>query len=115
MDGQTFKATGKGQTQLLNVQDWINSIEKGDVPDRLSRLDELVDSSIGGLKEQMENVMGTQDLVPLFEFRNLGSVTVEDGTISSRVVSIEQAIMNYHKDYANGKGLPRRSVNQTVI
>ena len=102
MDGQTFTVTPTGgETQSLKVQDWIQSIQDGISPDKLSRLDQAIDSSIGGLGNALENVFNSNPsrAVPLFEFRRLRGVIA--GDMEGLVTRAEDAIVAYHNVNVN--------------
>ncbi len=102
MDGQTFSVTpSKGETQSLKVQDWIQSIQDGTFPDKLSTLDQAIDGSIGGLRDALENVIDSSPsrAVPLFEFRRLAGVKL--GDVESLVTKAENAIVAYHRAGVN--------------
>ena len=95
MDGQTFKTSNsEGGSDSCTVQEWIQSIQDGTSPDRLSEVDKIIDGSIGGLKDALENVINTDRAVPLFEFRRLPGVKSTD--IKDRVTNAEQALIDYH-------------------
>ena len=95
MDGQTFKTSNsEGGSDSCTVQEWIQSIQDGTSPDRLSEVDGVIDGSIGGLKDALENVINTDRAVPLFEFRRLPGVKSTD--IKDRVTNAEQALIDYH-------------------
>ncbi|KAL8827257.1 MAG: hypothetical protein Q9191_003292 [Dirinaria sp. TL-2023a] len=68
---------GAGGPRLL-VREWMESIADGTVPDALTTFDEDVDSSIGGFKTALENVLGTHRPVPIFEFRKLDNIDTPD-------------------------------------
>ena len=102
MDGQTFTVNPSGgQTQSLTVQDWIQSIQDGTSPDKLSVLDQAIDGSIGGLGNALENVINSNPsrAVPLFEFRRLPSV--KSGAMQDRVTKAENEIITYHQAGVN--------------
>lgn len=99
MDGQTFSVSSAGKSDSVSVQDWIRSIAHGDSPDKLTVVDQTVDSQVGGLGDALENVLDTTRAVPLFEFRRLRSAKAED--MQTNVEGIENELINYHKAHAN--------------
>ena len=107
MDQQTFKTTSNGKSDSCTVQEWIQSIADNQSPDRLSVVDQIVDGSIGGLKDALENVLDTNRAVPLFEFRRLPGVKAAD--MQSRVSSAESALVDYHKAFGNPPTKTKRS------
>ena len=98
MDEQTFTVTPSGETQQsLKVKDWIQSIQDGTSPDKLTVLDQAIDKSIGGLGNALENVIDSKPsrAVPLFEFRRLAGT--KSGGMQDFVTKAENAIIGYHK------------------
>lgn len=70
------------------------------MPDGLTTLDRLIDSSIGGFGTALENLHGTSTrAVPLFEFRNLPNT--KSGDFETRVKGYEQAVIAYHNTHLN--------------
>ncbi len=78
MDQLTFQVESAGKSDSCTVQDWLESMENGNSPDRLTILDRTVDSSIGALGNRLEYILHTTPAVPLFEFRNLPAVNTGD-------------------------------------
>jgi len=95
MEGQKFEVSFNGKTDSTTVKDWMQSVQDGKSPDRLPEIDQVLDGSIGGLKDALENVFNTNRAVPLFEFRRLARVKV--GDMADSVDKYEQAIIAYHK------------------
>lgn len=89
----------------VSVRDWINGLQDG--VDMLKKADEEFDGQIGGLNDATEQVLGTRRAVPLFEFRDLGGSTA--GDFEKFVDQAEQAIINYHRSYANAPQRMMRS------
>ena len=87
----------KSDKGCITVEDWMTSIASGSAPDKLTVLDRQIDSQIGGLGTQPENVMGTTRAVPLFEFRDLAGVPA--GKMPDTVSNAEKALVEYHKTY----------------
>ena len=79
------------------VKDWMTSITSGSSPDGLTKLDQYIDSQIGGLWTRLENVIDTTRAVPLWEFRNLAGVPV--GSMQDTVSNAEKALIDFHKKY----------------
>lgn len=105
MDQQTFKTSNsEGKSDSCSVQEWIQSIQDGNSPDRLSQVDHIVDGSIGGYGDALENVINTNRAVPLFEFRRLAGVRAAD--MEKHVTDAEQAVIDYHDALGN----PSRSM-----
>jgi len=98
MNGQKFQVSSNDKTKSCTVHKWIQSVQDGNSPDRLSE-DQLINGSIGGLKGALENVLNTNRAVPLFEFRRLPSV--KTGDMKGCVDKAEKAVISYHE--ANAK------------
>ncbi|TVY15049.1 hypothetical protein LARI1_G006716 [Lachnellula arida] len=110
MDKQsfTFNSSSDCQPQSLRVSDWIRGIQGWTVPDGLTTLDKLMDSSVGGLGTALEKLHGTSTrAVPLFEFRNLQNA--KSGDFETRVKGYEQAVTAYHNAHLN---VPRQIVKR---
>ncbi|KAL8918373.1 MAG: hypothetical protein Q9208_007392 [Pyrenodesmia sp. 3 TL-2023] len=102
MDQQTFTVSSSGDdghSQSCTVKEWIKSIQDKVSPDRLSEIDQVIDGSIGGLKDVSEKILDTDQLVPLFEFRRLAGVKA--GQMEDLVANAEQAVIDYHSKYAS--------------
>ena len=114
MDQQVFKASSGGKSDSCSVQEWLQSIQDGHLPDRLSEVDQVIDGSIGALKDALENVINTNRAVPLFEFRNLAGVKA--GDMKDKVTKAEQAVIDYHHAMGNPPRLTRtkRSLRSVV-
>lgn len=95
--GWCLKDSIKNNQDCLLVSDWIASIQSGPSPDKLTTLDKLIDSSIGGLGTGVENVVGTTRGVPIFEFRNLNGVAASK--FESTTTNVESELQKYHKKY----------------
>ena len=72
MDDQQWRAGN--QVNRLTIQDWMQSITDGTVPDALTTFDKQFYSSIGGFGTTLENVPNTERAVPVFEFRGLKEI-----------------------------------------
>ena len=103
--GWCLRNTDNDDHRCLTVQAWITSITSGSSPDELTKLDQLIDSSIGGLGAKLENIIFTTRAVPLFEFRNLGGYAA--GAFEKKVHDAEQALITYH---LNNKSPPQRKM-----
>ena len=114
MDKQIFSLSSDGKSDKCSVQEWMQSIEDGRSKDRLSEADEVIDGSVGGLKDALENVLNTNRAVPLFEFRNLAGVKAAD--MKDKVTKAEQAVIDYHNTLGNPPRLTRtkRSARSVV-
>ncbi len=99
MDKEVFALSWEGERDDCSVSEWIQSIQDNQSPDRLSKADEIMDGSIGGLGKALENVLGTNRAVPLFEFRKLAGVTA--AKMEDKVTKAEQAIIDYHHAFGN--------------
>ena len=108
--GWCLRNTDNGDHRCLTVQAWITSITGGSSPDELTKLDRLIDSSIGGLGTKLENIVSTTRAVPLFEFRNLGGYAA--GSFEKKVNDAEQALIAYHLQY---KSPPQRKLAKRQI
>ncbi|KAL9033432.1 MAG: hypothetical protein Q9180_005946 [Flavoplaca navasiana] len=99
MDKEVFSLKSDGESKDCSVQEWIQSIQDNNSPDSLSKADEVIDGSVGGLGQALENVLGTNRAVPLFEIRKLAGVRVAN--MEDKVTQAEQAIISYHHEYVN--------------
>jgi hypothetical protein len=91
------------------MKEWIDAIEAYTSPDPISRVDKLIDGSVGRLGNKMEKVLGTERLVPIFEFRRLGGIKASGfGNVAEEV---EKAIVVYHHSMANAPRKLRRKQN----
>lgn len=114
MDQQRFSVSSSdGKFDSCTVRHWMQSIQDGNMPDRLSTLDRIIDGQIGGLRDTLENILNTNRGVPLFEFRRLSSV--KSGDMQSRVTNAEQAIIDYHNAHANTPRFIRRRLDAKYI
>ncbi|CAD6576350.1 MAG: hypothetical protein ASARMPREDX12_007855 [Alectoria sarmentosa] len=95
--GWCLKNTDTNDQDCLTVEDWMTSIASGSSPDKLTQLDGLIDGQIGGLETALENIIDSTRAVPLFEFRNLDSVTA--GQMQDTVSKAEQAVITYFNKY----------------
>lgn len=114
MDRQVFALSSGGKSASCSVQEWIQSIQDVRSPDRLTEVDKVIDGSIGGYKDTLENVINTDRAVPLFEFRSLAGV--KPGAMVDYVTKAEQAIIDYHQAMGNPPRLTRtkRSLRSVV-
>lgn len=85
----------------------MTSIASGPSPDKLTVLDRHIDGQIGGLGTALENIIGTTRAVPLFEFRDLTSVT--PSKMQGVVKNAEQAIIDFFNKY---KTPPERKITK---
>ncbi|SLM39732.1 hypothetical protein LPUS_10336 [Lasallia pustulata] len=103
--GWCLKNTDTNDQDCLTVEDWMTSIASGSSPDKLTKLDGLIDGQIGGLGTALENIIDSTRAVPLFEFRNLAGVKA--GKMQDAVSKAEQAVITYFNKY---KTLPQRKM-----
>lgn len=96
MDSQRFGVNpSDGEYEEVKVEEWVKGMQNSAAPDALTKLDKKMDSSIGGLGDSMEDLMGSDTLVPLFEFRRLRRT--KTGDMAKFVSDAEEEIVNYHK------------------
>ncbi|THC93661.1 hypothetical protein EYZ11_006873 [Aspergillus tanneri] len=101
IDNLTFEFQGehpetKKTSAKVKLQDWMDQLEKG--KDILAEADRLIDGQVGGLNSAREEVFGdSKRLVPLFEFRDIGSVKASQ--FEKTVKDVEQAVIDYHKAF----------------
>lgn len=94
----------------VNIKDWIQGIGIANPsPDLLSKFDQSVDSSIGGLGTQMEKLYDSQRSAPLIEFRDLDPKMTSE--IERFMKDVDSAIQKLHKDFPDAptrkkRGLP---------
>ena len=104
--GITLGDDSSAEYHDCSVRKWIESIQNGEEPDQLTKLDALIDKSIGGRGTTVEYVIGTTREVPLIEFRRLPAITKDN--IPSFVRDAEQEIVNYHHQYRGSSKILRR-------
>lgn len=103
--GWCLEDTDTKDQDCLTVEDWITSIASGSSPDKLTKLDGLIDGQIGGLGTALENIIDSTRAVPLFEFRNLDGINA--GKMQDTVSNAEQAVITYFDKY---KAPPQRKM-----
>lgn len=114
MDEEVFSLESDGKSDKCSVKEWIQSIQDNRSPDRLSEADRVIDGSIGGLGNALENILNTNRAVPLFEFRNLAGVKVAN--MKDIVTKAEQAVIDYHHALGNPpQRLKTRGSERSVI
>ncbi|KAJ5179152.1 hypothetical protein N7492_002362 [Penicillium capsulatum] len=95
MDRQRFGIQSEDEEPtFLTVRDWIKSLQES-APDALTKLDQHIDGSIGGLGASFENILGSKTMVPLFELRRLRRV--KTGEMADFVSKAEKEIISYHQ------------------
>ena len=93
----------------MNIKSWIQGIGLGSPsPDALSKFDESIDKSIGGLGGKMEKMYNSQRSVPLFEFRDLFDKKTSE--IEKFMKDVDSAIQKLHKDFADASKKKKRDV-----
>lgn len=121
MDLMTYKIRGtnphtkKAETVSFTLQDWMEGLNgKGEkleeankadgttgAKDLMTYHDRWVDGQIGGLKGVKEHIYNNNNVqVPLFEFRDLGSLSSDN--FQQEVEKAENEILKYHRKYHNG-------------
>jgi len=111
MDQQNsvYAPDGQESAPPLFVKDWINSIQYPSTPeavDALTTLDTKADSSIGGFGTNMEYVLNTQRLVPLFEFRRLARIPASG--YQAFVTAAEAEVVALHTHFTNATRLLKK-------
>lgn len=102
----SYTNTAPNPAATVNIKDWIQGIGKGDPSkDALSKFDESIDSSIGGLGTTMEKMYNSQRSVPLFEFRNLDTLITSG--VEDFMTKVDSAIQDLHKNFANAPNKKR--------
>lgn len=95
------------------MKDWIQGISKGNAPDTLSTADK---KSIGALGPAMENVLGTERPVPIFEFRALGpGGGIVYGKFADFADEVEQEVIRLHQRYAGASKVRTRKPKGTMV
>lgn len=97
------------QDSTLLVSHWINGLQEN--RDMLAVMDNINDGQIGGLGSRMENVLGTSRLVPIFEFRDLTALTLEEAP--EKVSLFEQIVIEYHRRMKKAPKVTRRNADGT--
>lgn len=107
--GLKYTNTAPEPEVSVNIKDWIQGIGKGDPsPDLLSKFDQSVDSSIGGLDTHMEKMYKSQRAAPLIEFRDLAYRTATQ--FEQFMKDVDSAIQKLHNDYAEAPTKKKRDV-----
>ncbi|KAL8881308.1 MAG: hypothetical protein Q9198_001467 [Flavoplaca austrocitrina] len=114
MDKEVFSLESDGKRDKCSVKVWIKSIQDNRSPDRLSEADKVIDGSIGGLGNSLENVLNTNRAVPLFEFRSLAGVKAAN--MEDKVTKAEQAVIDYHHAFSSPpQRLKHRRSERSVV
>jgi len=94
-----IKGANNKKAELL-VSDWMKGLQDGK-KDLMAEQDKIIDGQIGKLGDRMEYLyQGKHDrLVPIFEFRDLGSSSAPD--LKKSLVAFEDAVVAAHKEYSN--------------
>lgn len=92
----------------MNIKTWIQGIgNESPSPDALSKFDESIDKSIGGLGEKMEKMYNSQRSVPLFEFRDLE--IIDTTKIETFMKDADSEIQKLHNDFADAPRKRKRN------
>ena len=102
----------------MNIKDWITGIGSGTgvgTPpvDALSDFDRSIDASIGGLTTKMEKMYNSDRSVPLFEFRNLDTITTSE--VEQFMTDVDSAIQALHGKFANAPTKRKRDAPASCI
>ena len=90
-----FEGYGAREDDDLYVEEWINSIENNEQPDRLTKHDRTFLGQIGGRGNRFEYMYGTFTKAPLWEFRDL--VNLNSAAIAAPfTVNVLRELRNYH-------------------
>ncbi|KAL8727285.1 MAG: hypothetical protein Q9181_005769 [Wetmoreana brouardii] len=94
---------------VVNIKDWIQGIGKGDPsPDLLSKFDQSIDGSIGGLGTKMEKMYNSQRAAPLIEFRDLAYKQITE--VEQFMKDVDSAIQKFHQDFADAPTMKKSDV-----
>lgn len=105
----SYTNTAPNPPATVNIKTWIQGISKeSPSPDALSKFDESIDKSIGGLGDRMEKMYNSQRSVPLFEFRDLADITTVK--IEKFMKDVDSTIQKLHKDFADAPKKRKRDV-----
>ena len=105
----SYTNTALNPPATMNIKTWIQGIGKeSPFPDALSKFDESIDKSIGGLGDKMEKIYDSQRSVPLFEFRDL--LDIKTSEIEKFMKDVDSTIQKLHKDFADAPGESNRDV-----
>lgn len=85
---------GDAKFGSTTIKHWIENLDKEDL---LTKFDEDIDGSVGGLGSKMEKVLGTSRDVPLFEFRDLNWQTTPD--MANFVKDADAKLKELHQKY----------------
>ena len=98
--GLIYTNTAPEPDVSVNIKDRIQSIGKADIsPDLLSKFDQSVDSSIGGLGTKMEKMYNSQRATPLIEFRDLADKQITE--FEQFMKDVDSAIQKLRKGFAD--------------
>ncbi|KAL9025128.1 MAG: hypothetical protein Q9196_006003, partial [Gyalolechia fulgens] len=96
----SYTNTAANPPATVKIKDWISGIGKqAPSPDLLSKFDESIDGSIGGLGTKMEKIYNSQRSAPLFEFRNL--LDRQTSQLEQFMRDVDSSIQTLHKDFAD--------------
>jgi hypothetical protein len=87
-----------------NIRDWIRGLDPdSEDDDDLTKLDDVIDGSIGGLHLKQEKMFNSERSVPLFEFRDLDAGLQAKG-MEDFMRKVDESIQKLHNDFANPPG-----------
>ena len=103
----SYTNTAPSPPKSVNIKEWIQSISDDSVsPDKLTDFDVSIDGSIGGLGTLMEKDYKSNNLAPLFEFRDLYETTVDK--FEEWMGKVDTSVQDLHKDFAGGTTTTRQ-------
>ncbi|KAI9039209.1 uncharacterized protein KD926_009843 [Aspergillus affinis] len=88
--------TKKPEDREVKLKEWMDKLPKGE--DLLAHADEVIDGQIGELKSAREELLNSKRIVPLFEFRDIGSAP--SSHFQKVVDDIEDSLVTLHKKYS---------------
>ena len=105
----SYTNTASNTPAAVNIKTWIQGMSKeSPFPDALSKFDESIDKSIGGLDDKMEKMYVSQRSVPLFEFRDL--LDKKTSEVEEFMKDVDSRIQKLHKDFADAPKKRKRDV-----
>ncbi|KAL1602366.1 hypothetical protein SLS60_005782 [Paraconiothyrium brasiliense] len=105
LEGMIYHAKSSSGEDQCTMKEWIDAVE-AEKEDPITRVDKKIDGSVGKFGSRYELVLDTDREVPVFEFRNLYAPVAKE--FGKAVKTVEDAIVGYHKKFANGPRKFRR-------